>query len=116
MVCQPVSRSAVVVGALGWALAGCGVSKQSKTDDAPGGMGGSAAGMGSNAAGSGGSTAGMGGSAAGAAGRATGGMAGAPPEVDNPFPCENPTPVGDEATGFVACSNGYVYREQVGRC
>jgi hypothetical protein len=122
-------------------LGGCGASKR-QVDEQSAGTGGSAgAAAGASSAGAGGAVTGGGGrGVAGApanAGRAptstggaptnvggaptrTGGApttdAGAPPLADNPFPCENPTPVFTDASGFVTCDNGYDYRAKVGTC
>jgi hypothetical protein len=63
--------------------------------------------------------AGAGGASGGAgagAGGALAGSGGAGPAVQNPFPCEDPTPVIDPSTGFVECSNGYSYRAEPGVC
>jgi hypothetical protein len=83
---------------------GCGASKR-RSEDQVAGSGGT-----SGTGGSAGAPSGAGGKAANVGG------AGAPPLVDNPFPCENPTPIFDGTSGFVECDNGYRYRESVGTC
>ncbi len=85
-------------------LGGCGASKR-QVDEQSAGTGGSA-----GAAATGGA-----GAPPSAAGAPTN-DAGAPPLADNQFPCENPTPVISDATGFVTCENGYTYRERPGTC
>jgi hypothetical protein len=67
------------------------------------GQGGTIALVGTSSAGAG-TTAGAGGTISGA---------GAP---GNSFPCESPTPVLNEDTGFVRCANGLVTRPFVGEC
>jgi len=86
------------------ALACGGSSRASEQRAAMGGAGGGPAGGMSGALG------------AGAGGVPTAGAGGKPPQVENPFPCENPSPVADASSGFVRCDNGYVYREKVGIC
>ncbi len=67
--------------------------------------GGSTAGRGGSGPSTGGSTAGRGGTTGG-----TGAVS------NNPFPCESPTPIVDESSGFVQCANGFMARPFVAEC